>query len=225
MKGLKYKTFGGLLFLFIEMATSLFLPAWTLDYREAWVFLAVFFFPVLAITLYLAKRDPKLLERRVKAGPIAEKERSQKVIQLLATIAFIMIFIVSALDHRFSWSVVPMFVVAAGDIFVAIGLLVVFLVFKENSFASATIEVGSEQTLVSTGPYAFVRHPMYFGAFVMLTGTPLALGSWWGLLSVIPIVGVIIWRLLDEEVFLEKNLPGYTTYRNRVKYRLLPFIW
>ena len=108
---------------------------------------------------------------------------------------------------------------------VALGLLIVFFVFRENSFASATIEVGSEQTLVSTGPYAFVRHPMYFGAFVMLLGVPLALGSWWGLLSVIPIVGVIIWRLLDEEVFLEKNLPGYTTYRNGVKYRLLPFIW
>jgi protein-S-isoprenylcysteine O-methyltransferase Ste14 len=225
MKGLNYKAFGGLLFLFIEMATSLFLPAWTLDYRDAWVFLAVFFFFSLAITIYLIVRDPKLLERRVKAGPVAEKERSQKIIQFLATIAFIMIFVVSALDHRFSWSMVPRFVVAAGDIFVALGLLFVFFVFRENSFASATIEVGNEQTLVSTGPYAFVRHPMYFGALVMLTGTPLALGSWWGLLTVIPIMGVIIWRLLDEEVFLEKNLQGYTTYRNKVKYRLLPFIW
>jgi len=225
MKGLNYKTFGGLLFLFIEMATSIFLPAWTLDYREAWVFLAVFFLFTLAITIYLMVGDPKLLERRVKAGPVAEKERSQKIIQFLATMAFIMIFVVSALDHRFSWSVVPMFVVAAGDIFVGLGLVFVFFVFKENSFASATIEVGNEQTLVSTGPYAFVRHPMYFGAFVMLAGTPLALGSWWGFLAVIPIMGVIIWRLLDEEVFLEKNLQGYTTYRNKVKYRLLPFIW
>jgi protein-S-isoprenylcysteine O-methyltransferase Ste14 len=219
------KAFGGFLFLFTEMATSLFLPAWTLDYREAWVFLAVFFTPVLAITLYLITRDPKLLERRINAGPGAEKERSQKIIQFLATIAFIMIFVLSAFDHRFKWSRVPMFLVAAGDICVALGLLIVFFVFKENSFASATIEVGNEQTLVSTGPYALVRHPMYFGAFVMLLGTPLALGSWWGLLTVIPIIVVIIWRLLDEELFLEKNLPGYLAYRDMVKYRLLPFIW
>jgi protein-S-isoprenylcysteine O-methyltransferase Ste14 len=219
------KAFGGFLFLFTEMATSLFLPAWTLDYREAWVFLAVFFTPVLAITLYLITRDPKLLERRINAGPGAEKERSQKIIQFLATIAFIMIFVLSAFDHRFKWSRVPMFLVAAGDICVALGLLIVFFVFKENSFASATIEVGNEQTVVSTGPYALVRHPMYFGAFVMLLGTPLALGSWWGLLTVIPIIVVIIWRLLDEELFLEKNLPGYLAYRDMVKYRLLPFIW
>lgn len=225
MKGLYYKTFGGFLFLFIEMATSLFLPAWTLNYRAAWVFLAAFFFPVLAITLYLIKRDPKLLQRRINAGPGSEKERSQKIIQFLATIAFIMIFILSAFDHRFKWSLVPMFLVVVGDIFVVLGLLIVFFVFKENSFASATIEVGSEQTLVSTGPYALVRHPMYFGALVMLLGAPLALGSWWGLLTVIPIVVVIIWRLLDEEIFLEKNLPGYLAYRNIVKYRLLPFIW
>lgn len=136
-----------------------------------------------------------------------------------------MIFILSAFDHRFKWSLVPMFLVVVGDIFVVLGLLIVFFVFKENSFASATIEVGSEQTLVSTGPYALVRHPMYFGALVMLLGAPLALGSWWGLLTVIPIVVVIIWRLLDEEIFLEKNLPGYLAYRNIVKYRLLPFIW
>jgi protein-S-isoprenylcysteine O-methyltransferase Ste14 len=225
MKGLNIKAFGGLLFLIIVLATALFLPAWTLDYREAWAFLAVFFFPVLAITLYLIKKDPKLLERRINAGPGAEKERGQKIIQFLASIAFIIIFILSAIDHRFSWSMVPMYLVVAGDILVVLGLLIVFWVFSENTFASATIEVGIEQKLVSTGPYAFVRHPMYFGAFVMLSGVPFALGSWWGLLTVIPIMGIIILRLLDEEIFLDKNLPGYLAYRNKVKYRLLPFIW
>jgi protein-S-isoprenylcysteine O-methyltransferase Ste14 len=187
--------------------------------------MAVFFFPVLGITIYLIKRDPKLLERRINAGPGAEKERSQKIIQFLATIAFIMIFVLSAIDHRFKWSMVPVYWVAAGDFLVALGLLIVYFVFKENSFASATIEVGMEQTLVSTGPYSLVRHPMYSGAVVMLIGVPLALGSWWGLLTVIPIVVVIVWRLLDEEKFLEKNLPGYLAYRNKVKYRLVPFIW
>ena len=225
MKGLYTRAFGGLLFLTIVLAVSLFLPAWTLDYQEAWVFLAVFFFPVLAITIYLIKRDPKLLERRINAGPGAEKERSQKIIQFLATIAFIMIFVLSAIDHRFKWSMVPGYWVVAGDLLVALGLLVVYFVFKENSFASATIEVGNEQTIVSTGPYSLVRHPMYSGAVVLLIGVPLALGSWWGLLTVIPIVVVIVWRLLDEEKFLEKNLPGYLAYRNKVKYRLLPFIW
>jgi protein-S-isoprenylcysteine O-methyltransferase Ste14 len=136
-----------------------------------------------------------------------------------------MIFVLSAIDHRFSWSVVPLFLVVAGDVLVALGLLIVFWVFKENSFASATIEVGMEQTLVSTGPYALVRHPMYFGAFIMLTGVPLALGSWWGLLTVIPIMVIIVWRLLNEEIFLEKELPGYSAYRKKVRYRLLPLIW
>jgi len=225
MKDLAKKAFGGLLSLIIILATSLFLPAWTLDYPEAWIFLAVFFFPVLAITGYLIKRDPKLLERRINAGPVAEKERSQKIIQFLAAIAFISIFALSATDHRFKWSMVPVHLVVAVDILVVFGLLVVFFVFKENSFASATIEVGIEQTVVSTGPYALVRHPMYSGAFVMLLGMPLALGSWWGLLAVIPIVVTIVWRLLDEERFLEKNLPGYLAYRNKVKYRLLPLIW
>jgi protein-S-isoprenylcysteine O-methyltransferase Ste14 len=225
MKGLYKKTFSGFLFLIITLAASLFLPAWTLDYREAWIFLGVFFFPVLAITIYLIKRDPKLLARRVNAGPGAEKERSQKIIQFLASIAFIMIFILSALDHRFKWSIVPVYGVVAGDLLVALGLLLVFFVFKENSFASATIEVGTDQALVSTGPYSWIRHPMYLGAFVMLIGVPLALGSCWGLLTVIPIILVIVWRLLDEEIFLEKNLPGYLAYRAKVKYRLLPFIW
>jgi protein-S-isoprenylcysteine O-methyltransferase Ste14 len=225
MKGLYKKAFGGFLFLIIILAASLFLPAWTLDYREAWIFLGVFFFPVLAITIYLIKRDPKLLARRVNAGPGAEKERSQKIIQFLASIAFIMIFILSALDHRFKWSIVPVYGVVAGDLLVALGLLLVFFVFKENSFASATIEVGTDQALVSTGPYSWIRHPMYLGAFVMLIGVPLALGSCWGLLTVIPIILVIVWRLLDEEIFLEKNLPGYLAYRAKVKYRLLPFIW
>ena len=180
---------------------------------------------MLAITLYLIKKDPELLARRVNAGPDAEKERSQKIIQFLASIAFMMIFILSAIDHRHRWSVVPVFLVGVGDLLLALGLMIVLFVFRANSFASATIEVGTEQTLVSTGPYALVRHPMYLGAFILLVGTSIALGSWWGLPAVIPIMVAIIWRLLDEEVFLEKNLPGYLTYRKKVRYRLLPFVW
>ncbi|HWZ16847.1 MAG TPA: isoprenylcysteine carboxylmethyltransferase family protein [Mucilaginibacter sp.] len=225
MSSLDRKAFGGLMQLTVVLAVSLFIPAGTFNYWQAWVFLAVFFTAVLAITMYLKKEDPKLLERRIKAGSAAETQRSQKVIQFLAAIAFILIFILSALDHRFGWSVVPWYVAVAGDLLVALGLLAVFFVFRENSFASATIEVATEQRLIATGPYAIVRHPMYSGAFVMLLGVPLALGSWWGLLTVIPIMVVIIWRLIDEEKFLQINLPGYSDYLGKVKYRLLPFIW
>jgi protein-S-isoprenylcysteine O-methyltransferase Ste14 len=225
MNGLIKRAVGGLLFLFIVLAVVLFGAAWSFDYWEAWVFLAVFFLPVLVITLYLIKRDPSLLERRIKAGPVAEKEAKQKIIQSIAALAFILIFILSAVDHRGRWSAIPVMLDVAGDILIVCGLGVVFFVFRENSFASATIEVGVGQTLVSTGLYGVVRHPMYFGAFVMLLGTPVALGSWWGLPAVVPIFVVIVWRLLDEEVFLERNLPGYGEYRDKVKYRLLPFIW
>jgi protein-S-isoprenylcysteine O-methyltransferase Ste14 len=225
MTKLDLKAFGGLLFLIIIMAAALFLSAWTLSYWQAWVFLSVFFVSVLAITIYLMKKDPKLLQRRVKAGPGYEKEKSQKIIQTLAQVAFISVLVVPAIDHRFAWSVVPAFVVVAGDVLVVLGLLIVFLVFKENTFTSATIEVGAEQKVISTGPYTFVRHPMYSGALIMLLGVPLALGSWWGLLAIIPMKLVIVFRLLDEEKFLTKNLPGYTEYKDKVRYHLTPFIW
>jgi len=225
MKDLNKKAFGGLLSLLVSLAASLFLPAWTLYYWQAWIFLGVFSVSVLAITIYLIKKDPKLLERRINAGPGAEKEKSQKIIQFLAAIAFIAVIVFPAIDHRFAWSTVPPYAVAAGDILAALGLLVIFFVFKENTFTSAIIEVGTEQKIISTGPYAFVRHPMYTGGLIMLLGVPLALGSWWGLFTIIPITLVIIWRLLDEEKFLAKNLSGYSEYQNKVRYRLLPFIW
>jgi protein-S-isoprenylcysteine O-methyltransferase Ste14 len=225
MKNLNIKAFGGLAFLIIVMALVLFLPAGTFNYWQAWVFLIVFGTSTLAVTLYLMKNDPKLLERRVKAGPGAEKEVLQKVIQSLATIAFILIILFPAVDYRYRWSTVPSFVSIFGDFLVALGLLIVFFVFKENSFTSGTIEVEANQKVVSTGPYAIVRHPMYAGAFIMLIGVPLALGSLWGLLTIIPLILVIIWRLLDEEKILKKNLLGYLEYQKRVKYRLVPHIW
>jgi protein-S-isoprenylcysteine O-methyltransferase Ste14 len=225
MKSLNRKAFGGLLQLTVFLAAALFIPAGTLNYWQAWVFLVVFSIAVLAITIYLIKKDPQLLERRIKAGSGAETRHSQKIIQFFAAIAFIAIFILSALDHRFGWSVLPYYVVIVGDFLVALGLLTVFFVFRENSYASATIEIVDEQRLITTGPYAIVRHPMYSGAFVMLAGVPPALGSLWGLLAVIPIMLVIIWRLIDEEKFLQINLPGYSAYLSNVKCRLLPFIW
>jgi protein-S-isoprenylcysteine O-methyltransferase Ste14 len=179
----------------------------------------------LAITLYLVKNDPKLLERRLKAGPRAEKEPTQRIIQLVATIAFIMIVVFPPIDHHFGWSTVPAYVSIAGDLLVFLGLLIIFFVFKENTFTSAVIEVDAQQKVVATGPYALIRHPMYAGALVMLAGVPLALGSLWGLLTIVPITVVIIVRLLDEEKFLARNLPGYSDYSDKIGYRLLPYIW
>jgi protein-S-isoprenylcysteine O-methyltransferase Ste14 len=143
----------------------------------------------------------------------------------LASLSFVALFIVSALDHRFGWSAVPSYVVAAGDVLVAAGLIAVFFVFKENTYASAIIEVGEEQKLISTGLYGVVRHPMYAGAMVMLAGVPISLGSWWGLIMVVPMASVIIVRLLEEEKFLIINLSGYPEYQKKVRYRLLPHIW
>jgi protein-S-isoprenylcysteine O-methyltransferase Ste14 len=225
MNNLTGKTLTGFAQLIVALGVALFAPAWTLDFPQAWVYLFIFAASSALITVYLWKNDPKLLERRVKAGPAAEKERSQQLIQLLAAIAFIGILAVPSLDHRFAWSDVPIAVVIVGDILVAVGFFIVFLVFKENPFTAATIDVAGDQRVISTGPYAMVRHPMYSGALVMLFGTPLALGSWWGLLPFIVITVAIVVRLLDEEKFLGANLPGYTEYRRKVRYRLIPFIW
>jgi len=222
---LNTKAFAGLFALFIVIAALLFLCAWTFDYWQAWVFLIVFFGSSFAITAYLMKKDPKLLQRRITAGPTNEKEASQKIIQFLAQIAFLLVIVFPVLDHRFEWSTVSPYINVAGDVLIAIGFYIVFLVFKENSHASALVEVEADQKVVSTGPYARIRHPMYTGALLLLLGTPLALGSWWGILALIPITLVIVWRLLDEERFLAKNLAGYVEYKNKVIYRLLPFIW
>jgi protein-S-isoprenylcysteine O-methyltransferase Ste14 len=225
MNKLNVRAWAGLVFLVLSIGLLTFLPAWTLSYWQAWVFLGTFTLMTAVITAYLIKFDPELLRRRVKAGPIAESDPIQKIIQSMASGFFISIFLVSSLDHRFAWSRTGDAVALAGDFMVVAGLLFVFRVFKENSHTSALIEVEAGQKTITTGPYALIRHPMYAGALVMLLGTPLSLGSWWGLLAVPPLLAVILWRLTIEEVYLEKNLGGYSEYKAHVKFRLLPFIW
>jgi protein-S-isoprenylcysteine O-methyltransferase Ste14 len=219
------KALFGLTKLVIVLGVLLFVSAGSLYFWEAWFFLFTFSIAVLAITLYLLKNDMKLIEGRLKAGPSAEKEKKQKIIQTFASLFFILIIVVPALDHRFHWSDVPIQLVLVGDIFVLLGLLIVFLVFKENSYAAGVIEVSKEQKVISTGPYAIVRHPMYTGALLMLCFIPFALGSWWGVVFVFPMVVGIVLRLLDEENFLLKNLVGYKEYRQKTRYRLVPFVW
>ncbi len=225
MNNLAKKTIVGFLQLIVGLGVLLMAPAWTFDFWQAWVYLLVFATSTALITVYLWQKDRKLLERRVNAGPGAERVRSQKLIQLFAALVFIGLFIVPSLDHRFSWSHVPTSVVIVGDALVALGFLIVFIVFKENTFTAATIEVASDQKVISTGPYAIVRHPMYVGALVMLFGTPPALGSWWGLLLFIAMTFIIVWRLLDEEKLLSSSLSGYREYCQTVRCRLVPYIW
>jgi protein-S-isoprenylcysteine O-methyltransferase Ste14 len=225
MNGLAARAFLGLGNLLLILVFLLFLPAWSLDYREGWLFILVFFLSVLAITVYFLKKDPGLIENRLRAGPAAEKERSQKMIQSLAGIFFVLVFIVSGTDHRLGWSKVPPHLVIAGNLLVVLGLYIVSLVFRENSYTSGVIEVGKDQKVISTGPYAVVRHPMYAGAFIMLLGIPPALGSWWAFVFVFLLLAAIVWRLLDEEKFLSKNLPGYAEYCRKTRYRLIPFVW
>jgi protein-S-isoprenylcysteine O-methyltransferase Ste14 len=222
---LSRKAFRGLLFLLLVMAALLFIPAGTLDYWQAWTFLAVYFTSSLAITLYLTRKDPKLLERRMSGGPTAEKETTQKIIMSLVSLGFVCVLIIPALDHRFGWSRMPPYVALAGDALVALGWLAIFLVFRENTFTSATIELAPDQKVIATGPYARVRHPMYAGGLVMLLGIPIALGSWWGVLVIVAMVPALLWRLLDEEKFLARNLSGYVEYQDRVRYRLIPPVW
>ena len=225
MSNLIKKALGGMFFLALILGLALFLPVQTIHYSQAWIYLINFFVCTGAITLYLAKKDTALLARRINAGPANEKQTIQKLIQSLAQIAFLAIFLVSAFDHRYGWSYVPVYMVTIGNMMVIAGFYLVFRVFEENTFTSGNIVVEKEQTVISTGPYAVVRHPMYSGAFILLMGTPLALGSWFGLPAVIPIIAVIIWRLLDEEKFLAKNLPGYANYCSKIRFRLIPGIF
>jgi protein-S-isoprenylcysteine O-methyltransferase Ste14 len=225
MNVVNLKAFGGLLILLLVVAALLFVPAWTVNYWQAWTFLAVYFASSLAITLYLMKKDPKLLERRMSGGPTAEKEPTQKIIMSFASLGFIGLLVFPALDHRFVWSHMPPYVALGGDVLVVLGWLAIFFVFKENTFTSATIELAPDQKVISSGPYALVRHPMYAGALVMLLGIPIALGSWWGVLVIIAMMPALIWRLFDEEKFLARNLAGYVEYQNKVRYRLIPLVW
>jgi protein-S-isoprenylcysteine O-methyltransferase Ste14 len=225
MDNLIVKTILGFLFLVLILALALFLSAGTLSYWQAWVYLGVFSVCVILITLYLARYDQRLLASRVQAGPTAETRKSQQIIQSLASLFFLALFIVPGLDARFHWSSVPPVISLIADGLVALSLYLVFLVFRENTYTSATIEVADEQKVISTGPYSLVRHPMYAGAFLLLLVTPVALGSWIGTLFALPVMLVIVVRLLDEERFLAAHLQGYTEYRQRVRYHLVPFIW
>jgi protein-S-isoprenylcysteine O-methyltransferase Ste14 len=166
-----------------------------------------------------------VLRRRMNAGPTAETRPAQKIIVAGVYLCASALFAFSALDHRFGWSHVPTAVVIVGNVLVAVGLAISMLVVQQNSYAAANVTVEAEQKLVSTGLYGLVRHPMYFGALIMMVGTPLALDSYWGLVFLIPALGVLVARILDEEKLLRQELAGYSDYADRVNARLVPYVW
>ena len=202
-----------------------FVPAGTLAYWQGWAFIIVLTVSTNIIGVYLALKDPVLLERRIKAGPGAETRPVQKALIALAFVGAIGLVIVSVLDYRFGWSHVPAWVSVFGNVLVALGLMIDLLVFRENSYGSATIEKMEGQKVISTGPYALVRHPMYVGVLIMFIGVPLALGSYWGLLFMLLNVPILMLRILDEEKMLRSDLDGYTDYVRTVRYRLVPGLW
>jgi protein-S-isoprenylcysteine O-methyltransferase Ste14 len=222
---LRARAWLALAILAVVMGLLLFVPAGTLHYWQAWVFLTIFFAAAALTTVDLMRRDPALLERRMSGGPTAEKRPAQRVIMFFTSAGFIGLLIVPALDYRFGWSALPLAIVLLGDALLAIGFYFIFLVYRANTYTSATIEVAEGQQVISTGPYAIVRHPMYASGLLYLVGMPLALGSYWGLAPFAGILPFLIWRLLDEEKFLDRSLAGYTEYRTKVRYRLIPGIW
>jgi protein-S-isoprenylcysteine O-methyltransferase Ste14 len=198
--------------------------AGTMAYWQAEVFSLVWLAFSLPIVFYLLTH-PALLWRRLRGGPVGEPEPRQKIIISLLLLCVAALSVVLVLDNDFGWSHVPVFVVLLGDLLVAAGLVLVWLVFRVNPFAAATVNVETEQTVISTGPYALVRHPMYSGGLLLFLGVPLALGSWWGLVLFPPILVLIIWRLKNEERYLSNHLPGYRDYCAKVTHRLIPSIW
>jgi protein-S-isoprenylcysteine O-methyltransferase Ste14 len=207
------------------MGALLFGLAGTLRYWQAWVYLFLFFALSAALTQDLLRRDPALLERRMKGGPTAEKRPVQRVIMVGASLAFLSLIVVPGLDRRYGWSSVPVAGVVLGDVLFAIGFVFVGRVYRENTYTSATIEIHAGQRVIDTGPYAVVRHPMYSGALLYMFGTPLALGSYWAFPGFALMLVAIVWRLRDEERLLARELPGYAEYLARVRFRLIPGVW
>ncbi len=209
----------------IALGALLFLPAWTLDYWQAWVFMLVFIASVQTIGVYLSLKDPELLERRKNVGPKSEQRPAQRIIMVLAITGFLAMMVFSAFDYRFGWSSLPVYASLVGDALVALGLFENLIVMRENSFGASNIQTFDSQKVISTGPYAVVRHPMYSGVLVMSVGVPLALGSLWGLGFIALTIPVLVWRILDEERMLRRDLAGYSEYAHRVHYRLVPYLW
>ncbi len=210
---------------FAALGLILFVPAGTLQYWQAWVFMAVFTVATIAPSLYLAKTNPAALQRRMHGGPLAEGRTVQKFIVTGNFLSLFAMMAFSAYDYRVGWSRVPTLVCVTGEVLVVIGLTLGMLVVVQNGYAAATVRVEAGQKLASSGLYKLVRHPMYAADLILMVGIPLALGSFWGLVIFIPGLLMLVLRILDEEKMLTEELGGYREYTQRVRYRLLPYVW
>jgi protein-S-isoprenylcysteine O-methyltransferase Ste14 len=209
----------------VLLAGLTFISAGTIHFWQGWLFWLLFSVSVIAITVYLLWHDPALVERRMRAGPRAESRPTQKIVQAINFLMFMGIVILPGLDHRFGWSRVPAPLVVIANLLMLMAFAFILLVVRENTFAASTITVEHGQRVISTGPYAYVRHPMYAGALPLIFAIPMALGSWWGLFVAAISPPLLIARILDEERALSAELAGYDNYRRAVRYRLIPLVW
>jgi protein-S-isoprenylcysteine O-methyltransferase Ste14 len=199
-----------------------FLSAGTMKYREAWAYLITISIPMTIFGIWMFRHNPRFLERRMKTE---EKRKTQKLIQKAGAFPFLLVYLLPGLDKRFGWSDLPFSITLIGLALVLLGYLMILYVFLTNSYASRVVEVEEEQRVIATGPYALVRHPMYVGIIFFYGVTPIALGSYWAMIPSLLIIPILVFRIKDEEKELLEKLMGYREYTQKVKYRLLPFVW
>ena len=223
IKQLVIKAIGKFSFIFLLLGLCFFLPAWTFNYWETWLYIGTMLSIMIVFLTVLIRKDPTALKRRLDKG---EKRYKQKWVVGLSNLLFICIFLIPGFDKRFEWSNVPVWLVFLADLIFAVGYLFFFWIMRENSYAAVTVQVEKGiQKVITTGPYAIVRHPMYLAIIIMMGITPLALGSYWGLIP-IGLIGVVLYfRITDEEKLLKEELDGYEEYMKQIKYRIIPKIW
>ena len=206
----------------IIISAILFIPAGSIRFWNAWLFMGVLFIPMLFVIIYLIIRDPELLYKRMNTN---EKEKTQKKVVLLTSVVFLSAFIISGLDYRFGWSDLPLLLVILSALMVLTGYILFFLVMQQNSYASRVVEIQEKQKVIDTGLYGIVRHPMYFAAILMFMFMPLVLGSFFALIPLLIFPFQMSKRMKNEEEILEKGLDGYIQYKEKVRYKIIPFLW
>jgi len=208
----------------LVLGAIIFLLAGTLNYWQGWVFVILWMGLLAHQAFYLSLKDPALLERRKNIAPEGEST-AQKIMLLLALLSLVGQLVFSALDYRFGWSHMPALVSLFGDFMIVISFIAYYLVFHANSYAATSVKIFEGQKVISIGPYAWIRHPKYAGDLFLVVGMPIALGSWWSLAFILFTIPGLVWRIRDEEKLLGKDLPGYTEYAEKVRYRLIPYLW
>jgi protein-S-isoprenylcysteine O-methyltransferase Ste14 len=222
IKSLRIQTMIKLIAAFLLLAAMFFLPAGSFAYWQAWIFIGILIIPASCVMVYLLRHDPELLARRTQ---MKEKEQEQKTIIKAGLILFFMTYLIPGFDYRYGWSVVPVVLVIIGDILILLGYGLFVLVLRENRYASRTVEVVEDQKVISTGPYAVVRHPMYSAVFLIYGFSPIALGSYWAFPGTVLLLAIIVARIFNEEKVLARDLKGYSEYLQHVKYRIIPGVW